>query len=650
MNKYLPNPLANNWQQNTTAIKTALLTGSVGRQHSVALASAAISSVKDPATQPEQLLLAQQSVLAAWEQNPLNGDLANNALQLGKAQMPAAQNALLQEIANRWQRPPHLVHLSSMLQYEPFEQGLAYLEEKQAAEPQNLFWLEHIWHLCLAENELAHLEKHLKAHALSINQALKPLQDYLLGLLKLMALACARKSQSQAFKPDQTFLKNAITLLTNASKPFAGNIESAEAQARLSPLAWLAPAEMLAQALHLGGETKAALGLWKNVLRLRPWHTTLALRLYDLLKPAYKNTAPQGKTAALLYSFNKADDLNAALESLAPAANFLSSISVLNNGSSDSTPEVLRAWQQRLGQDKMQITTLPVNVGAPAARNWLQKLNSVANSDFALYLDDDALLDFSLSENSQPGQTPNWLSAFGSAIDAYPNASVYGLKIIDDFAPYTAQSADLHVYPIGAPTVEGNNQGNQMASQVSSQANFTFWAEALSAPPNETANTAPTSLREGAFCLTQVHSTVLGLLNLAQQSLDLETFNYTRPCLSVTGCCHLFRSRDLLEHGGFNLSFSPSQFDDLERDLRQALEGRYACFNGQGAARHLQRTGRGRQMARAQYGSALANRYKLSAHFDLPKVVQLLHFQFDLLEKDLLAKLAFLDSELMNNN
>lgn len=634
MNNYL----SEHWQQNSKAIKTALLAGSTGRQHCVALASAAISSIKDPAEQPEQLLLAQQTVLAAWEQNPLNGELANNALQLGKNQMPAPQKTLLQEIANRWQRPHHLAHLSSMLQYEPFEQSLAYLEEKQAAEPQNLFWLEHIWNLCLAENELAHLEKHL----LTLGQSLAPLQDYLLGLLKLMALASARKNPNQAFEPDQALLKDAINLLNEASKPFALSIDNAGAQLQLSPLTWLAPAEMLAEALHLAGQRNAALGIWKNTLRLRPWHTTLALRLYCLLNPASNNAPPQGNIAALLYSFNKADDLDAALESLAPATDFLSSIAVLDNGSSDNTPEVLRAWQQRLGQAKMQITTLPVNVGAPAARNWLQKLEAVANSDFAIYLDDDALLDFSLNQSSPLGQAPNWLCAFGSAIHAYPNASVYGLKIIDDFAPYTAQSADLHIYPIAAPTAEKKG----MASQVSTQANFTFWGEVLATPSSADSNPAGVA----TFSLNQVHSTVFGLLNLAQQSLDLETFNYARPCLSVTGCCHLFRSRDLLEQGGFNLSFSPSQFDDLERDLRQALQGRYACFNGQGGVRHLQRTGRGRQMARAQYGSALANRYKLSAHFDLPKVLQLLHFQFDLLEKDLLAKFAFLDSEFINND
>lgn len=40
----------------------------------------------------------------------------------------------------------------------------------------------------------------------------------------------------------------------------------------------------------------------------------------------------------------------------------------------------------------MTVINVPVNIGAPAARNWLMKLSDVKACDWAIYLDDDILL------------------------------------------------------------------------------------------------------------------------------------------------------------------------------------------------------------------------------------------------------------------
>ena len=63
--------------------------------------------------------------------------------------------------------------------------------------------------------------------------------------------------------------------------------------------------------------------------------------------------------------------------------------------------------------------------------------------------------------------------------------------------------------------------------------------------------------------------------------------NYRRLAASVTGCCHLFRVETLAGMGGFDLHFSPSQFDDLDLDLRQLGQGRGAAYLGDVQVTHL---------------------------------------------------------------
>ncbi|GKT31009.1 glycosyltransferase, partial [Aduncisulcus paluster] len=81
---------------------------------------------------------------------------------------------------------------------------------------------------------------------------------------------------------------------------------------------------------------------------------------------------------------------------------------------------------------------LPVNVGAAAARNWLMKEPQGMESDFAVYLDDDVEVE------------PDWISRFGAAVEAYPEAGVWGCKVLDYSVPSVMQSVDLHIIqPVG---------------------------------------------------------------------------------------------------------------------------------------------------------------------------------------------------------
>lgn len=365
-------------------------------------------------------------------------------------------------------------------------------------------------------------------------------------------------------------------------------------------LHWAAPAEMYAHCLALAGDLSEARRIWAEILHSRPWHTNLALRLHDATLADTPDPARLlNNTALLLYSFNKADDLAATLRAVAPSASLFRKILVLDNGSSDGAASMLRGWQAELGPELFEPIFLPVNVGAPAARNWLAGRPEVLACEYALYLDDDALV----ATETLPDAYA-WIKHLALAVGRYPEAAVWGLKIRDHQLPWQAQSVDLHVEP--------NYSG---------------------VPGSPTAQFSLTSALTYPFAVSGLHA----------QAPDFGQFTYTRPCLSVTGCCHLMRSRDLQEQGGFNLVFSPSQYDDLERDLRLAAAGQSACYHGHFSVRHLKRTGKGAQMSRPQYGNGLANSYKLAGRFTPEELSALFAFQTSLLRDDLQRKLERLD-------
>ena len=360
---------------------------------------------------------------------------------------------------------------------------------------------------------------------------------------------------------------------------------------------------MYAHCLAFAGNLPEARRVWAKILHSRPWHTNLALRLHDAtLSDSPDPARLLNNTALLLYSFNKADDLAATLRAVAPSAALFRKILALDNGSSDGTASMLRGWQEKLGPELFEPIFLPVNVGAPAARNWLAGRPEVLACEYALYLDDDALV----STESLPDPYA-WIKHLALAVGRYPEAAVWGLKIRDHQLPWQAQSVDLHVEPnIVGPV---GAQGTPSAQ----------------------------------FSLTSALTYPFGVSGLHAQAPDFGQFTYTRPCASVTGCCHLMRSRDLQEQGGFNLVFSPSQYDDLERDLRLAVGGQGVCYHGHFSVRHLKRTGKGAQMARPQYGNGLANSYKLAGRFTPEELSALFAFQASLLRDDLHRKLERLD-------
>lgn len=370
---------------------------------------------------------------------------------------------------------------------------------------------------------------------------------------------------------------------------------------------WLTPLERAGHCLARMGERQAALRLWRNVLRARPWHTQLILAMHDHLHGCDSPLeGPPGPTAALFYSWNKADDLDAALRSLEASLEDVALVACLDNGSTDATPQVLNAWRDRLGERFLPVT-LPVNVGAAAARNWLASLPGVRALPFAAYVDDDALL------------PPHWLRHLARAVRLYPAASSWGCRVADADAPHMTQSGPLHLIPNFIPS-----DGPALPGQPE-----------IHAPHLEPDNAFSPLLAKGK---------PFGVSDRLCAGPDFGVLSYIRPCASVTGCCHLLRTADLAEEP-FSLEFSPSQYDDLERDLRMLAKGRLACYTGFCTVSHKKRTGGGALRGPA-YGNALGNLYKLHGKYDAAAVTAMARTEAAVLEEDLLARMARLEVSL----
>jgi len=336
------------------------------------------------------------------------------------------------------------------------------------------------------------------------------------------------------------------------------------------------------------GEAKGALAeLWQSI----PWHVNLTLKLHDLFRPV-PVAAPEdcAEAAVLLYSWNKANLLAETLDSLHESDLGPARIFALNNGSTDHTDRVLAQAAQRFGEDRFHVETLPVNVGAPGARNWLLSLPAVREARWAAFLDDDIVL------------PKDWLLRLLGPVRGRDDIGSVGCRITSAAPPYGLQSADYNFFPV----------------------------EPAASDPDSLPNRVP------------VYDNCAG-------TVDNGMFTYTRACLSVSGCCHLVNLRSVERTGPFDLRYTPSQFDDLDRDMRANLDGTPALYVGGLAVRHVQHSSLARSKTARQIGQVMGNKLKLDTKYPDEELIRLSRHNRALLWNDLEHKARFLVDRLGRN-
>ena len=176
---------------------------------------------------------------------------------------------------------------------------------------------------------------------------------------------------------------------------------------------------------------------------------------------------------------------------------------MLNNGSQDRTESYLYSIKGKLFNE-FKIISLPVNIGAPPARNWLVCDPENAYADFVAFLDDDIIL------------PPNWLRSMVETFERYPDAGVVGAKVLFSDEPKTIQHTG------GIITKEDD------------------WIHSI-----------------------QAHSF----------ERDLGQHDYIARRHYVMGCAQLYRKEVFDVAGMYDIRFAPTQFDEVEQQIRMRLFG-----------------------------------------------------------------------------
>lgn len=179
------------------------------------------------------------------------------------------------------------------------------------------------------------------------------------------------------------------------------------------------------------GDRAGAAAWYRKSLRQDPTQIPVGLRLRELetpFTPLPDALAPaSGSMAIFLYSYNKLTLLEKTLRSLAASDIGEASVTLLLNGCSDGSSEMAAGLNGELFNGRMEIIDLPVNVGAPAARNWLLRTPRGREAAFVAFLDDDV-------------EVPaNWLPLLVSVLRANPRAGVAGAKTVFPGAPRRLQ-------------------------------------------------------------------------------------------------------------------------------------------------------------------------------------------------------------------
>jgi hypothetical protein len=541
----LDGSLVTAWLGLPESLRARLALASTGWRHLALTGAECLRLARSAAEDHERgrlYALAADLLLWAWGENPLSGPLAAEILSATDLPLPGAARSGLAAVAERWRAPEGkeggLAYFERLAQRRDTQKLADFLAAQVAKNRTGLFWREKALGLALysGAGELAHA---LEATALA-------------GLSDIPGLApaaCVLAAQAAFLNGDTEVCLAGLTtdlpLLQDAFGPaFA--------------------ATRAGLALLKAGEDAAALPLLRNCLAAAPWQAGLAQVAADAASGLRRRcTPPPGPALIMLYTWNKAADLDATLASvfasdLSTQGGGRARVVVLNNGSTDETWQVLDAWTGRAGGNLARLD-LPVNIGAPAARNWLAATPEARAAESLVYLDDDVTL------------PPDWLQRLGAALEAQPEAGVAGCNVADHQAPHLLQNVAGHlVIPPDAPD---------------DRPDLDF--QTLSPNP---------------FRLADAHL----------QGPDWGLFGFVGQCASVTGCCHLFRRAALDAVGPFSLALGPSQYDDFERDLRMLATGRVAVCQGHLRVRHRKRSGLAAQQGGEAAGAnALGNRYKM---------------------------------------
>ncbi|SMF19250.1 glycosyltransferase family 2 protein [Desulfovibrio gilichinskyi] len=475
------------------------------------------------AKNPSFLLPCHGLALWMWLQNPLDVFAARKLLEVNKSNLPKGLGNIVNSIANRPAHNIPLEDLDTLLHANDKTLIIKHLFPLFRG-PDGITWLAHSWETLL---RLGNSE--LPKTALDIT----PWNDELLPV-------------KQRLFAQYSFL-------------YLPHQEALDAVSKLDDKIWGFWKEFMKCELFLKlGEQERAVATLSALWKENIWNLNWGQKLHSLLNPVQtKNILNSSdEVSILLYSWNNAKLIENTLKNVADSRIGNAKIFALNNGSSDSTGQVIHEAENFFPKGQYHSIQLPVNVGAPAARNWLLAQPEVRKGKWAVFLDDDVEL------------PQNWLEELLATAKQYKNPGAVGCRITSTTVPTSIQSADYHIFPPGAGT-----------SQI-----------------------------EG---LTER----IMVFDNCRSAFDYGQFSYTRPAVHVSGCCHMLNLEAINKSGPFDVRFNPTQFDDLERDLRAYLSGCNHIYAGQLRIGHIQHSSLAKASNIKGMAQVFGNKIKLESKF-----------------------------------
>lgn len=245
------------------------------------------------------------------------------------------------------------------------------------------------------------------------------------------------------------FLETSRPLVSGKAAPFLAPLLAWGAWAAGEPdLArqWLSPGlksflslNLRAEMALVEGDRGRATACWQESLSFEPGQPHLASRLWELAQAAPPADLVASKRVHIcLYTFDKLETTLTTLKALLNSDIGPARITLLNNGSTAFGPEDLNRSVRAISPNsQVEIVHLPVNIGAPAARNWLWHLPEVAKADYVAFLDDDVIV---------PG---NWLALYLQDFQDFPDTVVVGPKGLNPGSLATIQYVYRYFQDIG---------------------------------------------------------------------------------------------------------------------------------------------------------------------------------------------------------
>jgi GT2 family glycosyltransferase len=150
--------------------------------------------------------------------------------------------------------------------------------------------------------------------------------------------------------------------------------------------------------------------------------------------------------SAIILTHNKRKYTRQCLESLIPSAGVELEVIVVDNGSTDGTPDLLMELEERFEAEghRLRWHLNDENVGCCTARNQGLEL---AEGDYCAFLDNDVM---AVGED--------WASGLVEVLEEEPDAGIVGPKMIYPFEPHWIQCAGVGISPNGRVQFRGRGE------------------------------------------------------------------------------------------------------------------------------------------------------------------------------------------------